>query len=214
MVFIPLGNFNWINFLEFSKVFITCTIPTKFISFFPQTHIKIAHQGFRYKCKIEGCPWTASTSGAIGRHIQTVHVTNFEICENCGKSINSAYMKRHHRIHHGDLKYKCDFCDKKFTQMFLKTAHEKNHGDANVICVYCGARFTEVKNMKRHISSRHQKTKFNCRVEGCSSVLSSKENYRSHIKTVHRNLSKDELEELLKQVRHQQPDNIQDPEAN
>lgn len=52
--------------------------------------------------------------------------------------------------------------------------------------------------MQRHVETTHFRTQnIQCQVENCNKVLSRKEIYGNHLKKVHKNLSSNEIEELM-----------------
>lgn len=174
--------------------------------------MKFKHQGFFYKCAYEGCKWEGRSTGSRDRHVATIHKFRMEICHVCGKSVNSGHMKKH-LLNHSELKFPCSFCDKKFTHAFKKINHEMIHKQPReLICKYCGDRFNMRQNLARHIFNRHQNAKFNCRVPGCASVLRTRDNYRCHLKTVHRSLPNEELQEFIKKTMSMKPDYVEELE--
>lgn len=52
----------------------------------------------------------------------------------------------------------------------------------------------------------HQKTKFFCRVPGCKSILCNKDNYRAHLRTVHKGMNPQEMSILISEIAEMKPD--------
>lgn len=48
---------------------------------------------------------------------------------------------------------------------------------------------------------------------GCKSVLCNKDNFRAHVRTVHKSLPGNELDILLTAITTMKPDYLEDPEA-
>lgn len=131
----------------------------------------------------------------------------------CGLTLKSGDMYRHKRLKHSEMKFACSFCHRRFATAALRKNHEKTHtGQKDFICKICNSKFFMRWNLTRHVRSQHQKSKFYCKIPGCGSVLSTKDNYRTHIKTVHKSLPDLQREQLLKETTTMKPDYIQEAE--
>ena len=93
--------------------------------------------------------------------------------------------------------FSCSECDMKFVHVSNLNVHKKRHqGVLNDICKLCSTGYATKVGLNDHIILKHF-VKFNCEVTGCSSVLSSKSNYKYHLKTVHKKYDQVSIENLL-----------------
>ena len=91
----------------------------------------------------------------------------------------------------------CSECDKKFVYANDLKNHQKRHqGILTEFCKLCCKGFATKGGLKNHTILNHF-AKFKCEVTECSSVLSSKSNYKYHLKTVHKKYDKVSIENLL-----------------
>ena len=79
----------------------------------------------------------------------------------------------------------CFECDKKFTSFFSHDRHMNIHYGQNkpYKCYQCGQRFAQDSNLKTHIESQHDKTKYPCPI--CQKLISSESNMSQHMKKTH-----------------------------
>ena len=81
--------------------------------------------------------------------------------------------------------FSCSECDKKFVQASYLKSHTKRHlGILKEICKSCNKGYSTKDGLIAHIVLKHF-AKLHCEVKGCSTIFSSKPNYKFHLKTVH-----------------------------
>ena len=131
-----------------------------------KTHMKIDHEGVRYKC--ESCKFVAK----------------------CPQ-----YLSLHKKVVHEGFRYKCDHCDYKATQLGQLYAHRKKiHGlsDHSGIkpkltpygpfkCCECSQEFPAPMNVRDHQLSEHDYLACN----HCSRVLKTSSSLRRHLINSH-----------------------------
>ncbi|XP_065085994.1 zinc finger protein 771-like [Ochlerotatus camptorhynchus] len=81
-------------------------------------------------------------------------------CEDCGKMIQTKYLKKHRERHlEGGKKNKsfpCDLCDRQFTLRENLSKHKRIHSnDKRYTCPYCKEKFLHRGTCKYHILCRH-----------------------------------------------------------
>ena len=108
------------------------------------------------------------------------------ICDCCGSQFGTKNTIKEHMMSHLPPSFSCSECDKMFVHVSNLNVHKKRHqGILNEVCKLCNKGYATKGGLKVHIISNHF-AKFDCEVTGCSSVLSSKTNYKLHLKTVHK----------------------------
>ena len=102
--------------------------------------------------------------------------------------------------------FSCEECDKKFVHVGNFKNHKKRHqGILNEICKFCNKGFSTNVGLSKHIIGNHF-AKFQCEETGCSTILSSKANYKTHLKTVHDKDDQVLIGKLLEKVEKLKPD--------
>ena len=125
-------------------------------------------------------------------------------CEVCGKKFFTKPALRTHMIRHKDQKFVCNFegCTKKFFSSTSFKSHKKTHIDQrDFACHLCDKKYFIANHLHRHILHFHKQLKVSCELPGCSSKFARKETYRNHVLSHHKELSKDQIELLLKKIR-------------
>ena len=69
--------------------------------------------------------------------------------------------------------FRCGRCQKTFKYLKRFNVHKQNNacGVDAYICGSCGLKFNALKNLKRHVKTQHQNTKYQC--VDCQKVFSS-----------------------------------------
>lgn len=70
----------------------------------------------------------------------------------CTKMFTTKYfLKKHKRLHSGEMPYKCNLCDKTFTFQQSYHKHRMYHKDEKPhTCVTCGRSFKELSTLHNH----------------------------------------------------------------
>ena len=125
-------------------------------------------------------------------------------CEFCGKMFATLGDLKQHSIYHKEPQFICSFegCTKKFFRSSLLESHKKTHFHRrDVACQLCDKKYFEVSHLQRHVLHFHKKLKFSCELPDCKSKFTRKEKYRSHVLTLHKDLSQDEVNLLLMKIK-------------
>ena len=119
------------------------------------------------------------------------------ICDCCGSRFGHKNELKFHIMSHLLPSFSCSKCDKKFVRAdHLKTHKKRHQGILNEICKFCNKGYTTIDGVRTHIISVHF-AKFDCEVTGCSSIISSKSDYKKHLKKVHKKDDQVLIEKLI-----------------
>ena len=100
------------------------------------------------------------------------------ICDCCGSRFGFKNVLKRHMMSHLPPSFSCSECDKKFAHVGHLKTHKKLHeGILNEICKLCNKGYATKVGRSNHIIRNHF-AKFHCEVTGCSTILSSKTNYK------------------------------------
>ncbi|KAG5667403.1 hypothetical protein PVAND_015384 [Polypedilum vanderplanki] len=165
-------------------------------------HVKRCHEGeVKFPCPDPECTKQFFTKSEQKIHFQNSHGPKNVVCDECGSSFSSVAMLRKHSTLHQEYQYPCTFpnCGIKYRNSTqLKNHMNRIHLDKkDYECEECGAAFYTARDLDRHIVSKHLGIKFVCEVPGCSSTLSRRDAYLSHLKS-HSGLSEEHRRELIK----------------
>ena len=104
-------------------------------------------------------------------------------CDWCGSRFGYKHALKLHTRSHLPPSFFCSECDMKFVRAGdLKTHTNRHQGKLNEICELCNKRYATKDSLRIHTIKRHF-NKLHCEVTGCSSSLSSKTNYKMHLKS-------------------------------
>jgi uncharacterized Zn-finger protein len=119
------------------------------------------------------------------------------ICETCGAGFGCEIYLKRHKVTHGELKFICSYCGRKHKRSsellnHIKRTHKliKNHK-----CNQCEKAYFDPKCLKHHIALVHMGIRYQCQVQGCTSSLSRKDAYVTHLKS--HNLNESEMKDLM-----------------
>ena len=119
------------------------------------------------------------------------------ICDCCGSQFGLKHVLKIHMNIHLPPSFSCLECNKKFVYAFNLKTHTKRHqGILNEICKLCNKGYATKNGLTSHIILNHF-AKFHCEVTGCSSIKSSKSDYKRHLKTVHKKDDQVLIEKLI-----------------
>lgn len=85
------------------------------------------------------------------QHLKTHEGKQWE-CDTCSKMFTTKYfLKKHKRLHSGEMPYKCKICDKSFTFQQSYHKHRLYHKDDKPhTCATCGRSFKELSTLHNH----------------------------------------------------------------
>lgn len=87
-------------------------------------HLKVKHPEFSFRCNDSHCVETFATADLLEKHKEK-HVKL--PCSQCGKMIQSRYMKKHIRtIHEIDQRVVCDLCGRVSSSIFMHKYHVRS----------------------------------------------------------------------------------------
>ena len=125
-------------------------------------------------------------------------------CDICGKKYTNLIYLNSHQIYHEAPKFSCTFngCTKKFFKHFKLKDHQKTHTDQrDHECQLCDKKFFTSTHLRRHHLNLHIKLKLRCEFPGCSAKC-SKDKFRSHVMTKHKELSENKKQLLLNKLKN------------
>ena len=108
------------------------------------------------------------------------------ICDCCGFRFGIKNTFKLHMLGHLPSSFLCSECGKKFVNVGNLNNHQKLHeGILNEVCKLCNKGYATKCGLNDHIIRNHF-AKLNCELTGCSSISSSKQAYKKHLKTMHK----------------------------
>lgn len=128
-------------------------------------------------------------------------------CQLCPKKVVD--IRKHMKWHTGYTN-RCEFRLEDNTEcglLFRSKSRLNEHIDIahknlrKWLCKYCESAFARSNQLNIHIRAVHLKFQVDCIVPGCKTKFTSKKSLAAHIKIVHRNLTKEERNEILEKAR-------------
>lgn len=184
-------------------------IPCNFCSRkFKQKYALEYHINRRHKCELNfpcdfpGCKKIFHTRVEKRNHSKNVHEPKTIICDICGNYFSTYSMLKKHKSIHEDYRYPCLECTIKCrTQNLLNVHMKRKHTfEKDHKCETCGESFYRAQELSHHIALTHLGIRYQCTVPGCTSSLSRKDAYLTHLKS-HTNLTADEKKEVLTKLK-------------
>ncbi|XP_058825434.1 zinc finger protein ZFP2 isoform X2 [Topomyia yanbarensis] len=107
-------------------------------------------------------------------------------CDVCLKSFTTKYfLKKHKRLHTGEMPYSCQICGKSFTFQQSYHKHLLYHSDEKPhICTICGRAFKELSTLHNHERIHSGEKPFSC--ETCGKCFRQRVSYLVH-RRIHTN---------------------------
>lgn len=107
-------------------------------------------------------------------------------------------MLKKHKTLHEEFKFLCKFCNLKFRSNNILMNHikRKHTFQKDYKCDTCGENFFRSPDLSHHIALIHLGIRYKCGVPGCTSTLTRKDAYLTHLKS-HTTLTEDEKKDLL-----------------
>jgi KRAB domain-containing zinc finger protein len=106
-------------------------------------------------------------------------------------------MLKKHKVLHEEYKFVCSYCSGKFRHASLLAIHIKiNHTHIkDFVCDQCSASYHKRPALNHHIALVHMGIRYQCQVSGCTSSLSRKDAYVTHLKS--HNLNESEMKLIM-----------------
>ncbi|XP_055543418.1 zinc finger protein 91 [Wyeomyia smithii] len=128
-----------------------------------------------------------SPSQASPQSLGTISETNKQWeCDVCLKSFTTKYfLKKHKRLHTGEMPYSCQICGKSFTFQQSYHKHLLYHSDEKPhICTVCNRAFKELSTLHNHERIHSGEKPFSC--ETCGKCFRQRVSYLVH-RRIHTN---------------------------
>ncbi|XP_006564285.2 zinc finger protein 484 [Apis mellifera] len=115
----------------------------------------------------------------VMQHLKTHEAKQWE-CDICSKMFTTKYfLKKHKRLHSGEMPYKCNICNKTFTFQQSYHKHRLYHKDDKPhTCTTCGRSFKELSTLHNHERIHTGEKPFAC--ETCGKCFRQRVSYLVH----------------------------------
>ncbi|XP_057325942.1 zinc finger protein 568 [Microplitis mediator] len=115
----------------------------------------------------------------VTQHLKTHEAKQWE-CDICSKMFTTKYfLKKHKRLHSGEMPYKCNICSKTFTFQQSYHKHRLYHKDDKPhTCTTCGRSFKELSTLHNHERIHTGEKPFAC--ETCGKCFRQRVSYLVH----------------------------------
>ncbi|XP_076165481.1 uncharacterized protein LOC143145719 isoform X2 [Ptiloglossa arizonensis] len=158
-------------------------------------HMRVAHMGYNLGSLAKGgqvelifnenkynCPTCGKTfkkEQHVIQHLKTHEAKQWE-CDVCSKMFTTKYfLKKHKRLHSGEMPYKCNICNKTFTFQQSYHKHRLYHKDDKPhTCATCGRSFKELSTLHNHERIHTGEKPFAC--ETCGKCFRQRVSYLVH----------------------------------
>ncbi|CAL7950022.1 unnamed protein product [Xylocopa violacea] len=158
-------------------------------------HMRVAHTGYNLGSLAKGeqmelifnenkysCPTCGKKfkkEQHVMQHLKTHEAKQWE-CDICNKMFTTKYfLKKHKRLHSGEMPYKCSICNKTFTFQQSYHKHRLYHKDDKPhTCTTCGRSFKELSTLHNHERIHTGEKPFAC--ETCGKCFRQRVSYLVH----------------------------------
>ncbi|XP_044268338.1 zinc finger protein 2 homolog [Tribolium madens] len=141
-------------------------------------HLRVAHYGFGHQSP-QDMTMDVSTSTKTTEQIKIQDNKQWE-CDVCSKMFTTKYfLKKHKRLHTGEMPYFCAQCNKYFTFQQSYHKHMLYHSSEKpYVCNECGRAFKELSTLQNHARIHSGERPFGC--ETCGKRFRQRVSYLVH----------------------------------
>ncbi|XP_066261641.1 zinc finger protein ZFP2-like isoform X1 [Euwallacea similis] len=152
-------------------------------------HLRVAHYGFNTHINLpphlltnNGC---YTEDGAESDEIKgggKPHECKQWTCDVCAKMFTTKYfLKKHKRLHTGEMPYSCSICNKSFTFQQSYHKHMLYHSSEKpYVCPECGRAFKEHSTLQNHARIHSGERPFGCEI--CGKRFRQRVSYLVHMR--------------------------------
>ncbi|CAG9771246.1 unnamed protein product [Ceutorhynchus assimilis] len=152
-------------------------------------HLRVAHYGFSNRIDL---PQRLLDSEDSDKSLKEVDAANKSVlrpqdckqwsCDVCAKMFTTKYfLKKHKRLHTGEMPYSCTICQKSFTFQQSYHKHMLYHSSEKpYVCNECGRAFKEHSTLQNHARIHSGERPFGCEI--CGKRFRQRVSYLVHMR--------------------------------